>query len=530
MSAIYRNKLLINQRGGSIQIDNTTEAEKVVLSQRNGGNIKIANAVTSELAPNNKQVNIVNDKFETVGNNSNEFIAGDKVERVGETSYSLKGFIDDSQIDACDTWKTTISPIAENQSRFKIKRGGYGFPNGISVEPAGERADNPVIGSKIHTVENKFNGYSGVPVRHSEADEVTSYVKVPDRGNTKAAEEREVTEDDIEVGAGASGSEAPGVMEFGPTKSAATEGGEWEDDEEAVVDDQILDLQNTLNEIEQNIGNGGDEISFTKRNRIDTVGAVFNDFPSIKIDPKGRSQPVEMVVGKTGAFKNHDYIPLVEEVDNSSNFIGGEETKIVGNKYTLRAGSGGIEMKTTGSHEMGGAVLKASYQKAHITGTQGVHIGSENAVDITSLKSITLRCNRQVYVETALGIKGNIVIGGGSYTEGETYLHHVTAPLEVQQTEDTLLFGQFNTDTARSLVIGEVNFGGTWFPVYALPTKNLIVNYPHSHHFNNLPLRLTENNEDVRKFAQSEDINKNGSVAQSRPQNHERKYAMTADS
>lgn len=529
MSDIYRNKLLINQRGGSVEIDNTTEAEKVTVSQRSGSNIKIANAVTSELATTNKQTNVVNDQFNTVGNNNNEFIGKDDVTRVGENSYKIKGFIEQDQLDAIAEWKDLMQPIALNQSLFKIKRGGNGFPNGKASDLEGERADNPVVGSSTYTVENKFNGYSGVPLRFDSKDEVTSYEKVPDRGNTEPASEKNVTEEDVETGAGASGSQAPGVLEFGPSKSAATEQGTWSEEPDSIVNDQLLEIQDSLNEVEQRIGNGGDEIEFIKRNKISTVGSTFNDFPSIRIDPKGRSQPIEIVVGQTGAFKNHDYIPLVEEIDNAANFPGGEEVKVVNNKYIVKVGSGGINMKTTGAHEMGGASLKASYQKVHINGTQGVHIASENAVDITSLKSITLRSNRQVYVETSLGVKGNIVTSGGIYSEGEMYVHHITAPLEVQQTEDTVLYGKFNVEEPRTQVIGEVNFGGTWFPVYALPTDNLIINYPHSHHFNNIPIRLCETNEDVRKFAQQEDINKHGSVSQARAQNHERKYPRTAD-
>jgi hypothetical protein len=90
----YKNRTVINQRGGSIDIDNSTDSEKVHISQRSGSNINLTNVVTSELATNNKQTNIVRDLFETVGNNSSEFVVKDKTERVGQNTYSLKGFID----------------------------------------------------------------------------------------------------------------------------------------------------------------------------------------------------------------------------------------------------------------------------------------------------------------------------------------------------------------------------------------------------------------------------------------------------
>jgi hypothetical protein len=59
--------------------------------------------------------------------------------------------------------------------------------------------------------------------------------------------------------------------------------------------------------------------------------------------------------------------------------------------------------------------------------------------------------------------------------------------------------------------------------VYARAADDLIVTYPHSHHFNNLPLKLMEANEDVRKDAHKNGINVHNSIAQAYPQMHEKK-------
>lgn len=526
----YKNKLTINQRGGSLSIDNTTDKESVNISQRSGSNIKLTNVVNSELATNNKQTNVVNDSFETVGKNKNVFVGGDSVERVSGSSYHYKGLASQSEIDAYNQWRDSYREVADTKSKFKIKRGGNSFPNGIETPMEGERMDNPVVGSKVFSVENKFTGYNGLPERKKELDDVTDYTKVPDRNNTEGGKERDVTKEDVEKSAGSSGSNAPGVMEFGAEKSSATEGGEWEKDEDAEnLDKIILEKQQELFPFEQEMGDGGDNTDYVKRDNFRQVGTVFNDYPSVKIDPKGRSQPLEMLVSDTGTYKNHEYMPHVEDVDNSSNFPGGTDSEFICNHKNTVIGSGGWNVKTSGPIEMGSTTFKLGGKKVHISGSEGVHIGSENGVELQSLKTITLRTNRQVYVESALGVKNNLVVGGGSYVEGETYLQHVTAPLEVQQTEDTLLFGQFATDENRKLPIGECNVGGVWYPVYALANPNLIQNYPHSHHFNNLPLRLTESNSDVRKMAQSENINTHDNISQSLPQMHERKVAKKAD-
>ena len=522
--------MIINQRGGSLDIDNTTEQEKIKLSHRSGSNINFTNVVTSELATNNKQVNIVHDLFETVGNDKITFTGGDTSDRVGGNSFTIKGLASQSELDAYKLWKDTYSDVAKLNSEFKIKRGGVGYPNGNNTILEGTRDDNPVIDSKTYTVENKFSGYNGIPLRNKGVDEVVDYSTVPDKGKTKPAEERKIKEKDINQSAGSSGSNAPGVLEFGASKSAATENGDWAANVSAQkINEAILKIQDKLLAIEQQMGLG-DDVSYIKRNKIEQVGAEFNDYPSIRIDEKGRSQPFEMLVSETGTYKNHDYIPHVEEVDNSSNFPCGNDDGVVGNRFSRTVGSGGIGLKTTGPMELGGTTLKAGFKKININSSHGIQIASENSLELQSLKTITLRTNRQVYVESSLGVKGNLIVGGGLSVEGETYLQHVTAPLEVQQTQDTILMGKFATDADRTLVIGQAHVGGVFYPVYANATDNLIVNYPHSHHFNNLPLRLGESNKDVRNMAASEKINTHSNVSQALPQIHERKLATIKES
>lgn len=516
--------MILNQRGGSIVINNTTEEESIQISQRSGSNILMNNVVTSDLSTNNKQSLVINDQFVSINNDDTLFVGGDRNIRISKNNYELKGFSEDTEIDAYDKWHDTFKEIAQLNSKFKIKRGGVSIPNGTSTEQDGDRAANPVLKNKIISVENKFNGYSGVPIRNKKLDEVVMYTKVPDAGTTKAAETRKITLEDIDKGAGASGSSAPGVLKYGALKSAATEGGEWRVDTDAQkIGDKILLKQDELTIIEKLMGNAGDEILVSKRNKSETIGVKFNDYPSIRIDPEGRSQPFEMLVSDTGVFKNHDSIPLIEEIDNSSNYPCGNDVKIVGNSYKRNIGSGGISLKTTGNMEVGAATMKFGAKKININASHGLQLASDACVEIQSLKSIILRSNRQVLVESSVGVKDNMIVGGGTYTEGETYLHHVTAPLEVQQTQDTILYGQFNTSQDRTLLIGEALIAGTWYPVYAKSSPDLIVNYPHSHHFDNLPLRLMDSNNNVRKIAQSEGINVVGNKNQAIQQLHERK-------
>lgn len=518
MSSIYRNKVVINQRGGSIDIDNTTDKEKVKISQRSGSNISMTNVANIELATNNKQTTVLNDSFETVSKNKNTFVVKDKVERVGGNTYALRGFVSKDELDSFKEWKEAYKPIAELNSQFKIKR----------TELEGTRAANPVVGSKVASIQSEFKGYSGTPIRDSSTDDVKNYAKVNGADEAIPAEIRSVTTDDVEQGAGAAGSNA---LEFGPEVSPSTEGGEWAANEDALnIDQKILDLQPNLTPIEQKMGDGGDETEFTKRHKFEQIGATFNDYESVRVDPKGRSQPSEMLVGSNGAFKNHDAVPHIEEVDNSSNFPCGNDDKVVGNRYSRNVGSGGIELKTTGTVEVGGSVLKVGFKRIHANSSHGIHVASEDYIDLQSLKTISLRTPRQVYVESSLGVRGDVVVGGSAYVEGELYCQHLTAPLEVHQTEDTTLYSKFNTNSNRTLKIGEAWTGKRWLPVYALSNPDLMVAPPHSHHHNGPAMRLTKTNADVRNFAARENINTHNKRSVALGRDHRKKVGVSPQS
>ena len=603
----YRNKAVINQRGATLEINNSTDREELKLSQYSGSNIALNNLVNSELASNNKQTKVVNDKFESVGNDRNVYVGKDKVERVVENTYILRGFENDDQLIAAENWKGTYTGIARDNSQFRIQRGGSSFPNGV-VTPliyeqnpnfinnpapwAGPndqqqqqlpqevigRAPNPTLNQYRWSVNNIFGGFGKpaqpnadppenqrcAPAVKKGVDEVKDFefvrpgLRVGPRRNR--VDELSVLGGSGGVGGDANfenpyGSRNRGVMTFGPNWSASTEGGRWNPtpnftlipgDPNGFTQQQqaIVNIQNTLNNYELDMGNGGDEIDFVKRHKIETIGAATNDYPSIRVDEFGRSQPVGVDVGRYTTYVNMDTIPHVEQVNNDMTFPVGNYTLNVGNRYNMLVGSGGVQLKTSGAVEIGGTTANLAANKVTVQGCSGVHIGSESVVEIQSKKSISLRSDRQVLISPSLGIQNDLKVGGASYVEGEAYVQHVTAPIEVQETHATELFGKFNTDCPRELQIGEaaidmVKFANQlnfildeplqvnqshgegevicYYPVFALKEDDLIKTYPHSHNFNNLPLRLCQGNEDVRKFAMCEGINVDASQTRALP-------------
>lgn len=526
----YRNKFVFNQRGGSLDINNSTDREEVKISQYSGSNITINNLVNSELATNNKQVSVLYDDFKTVGNTSNEFTGRDKVSRVGENTYDIKGNSNTSQIQPFIDWKERYRRIARTNSLFYTRRGGqsFPFPEGRRINSAqeGTRANNPdkLFNDRL-AANNTFRGYVGgqIPFVANGYNGVSAFAWVADRGVTLDPRTVRPTNSDLQVAFGRTlGTGAPGVLRYGTDVSASTQSGDWEDEQlKKDLSKEIEDLQEELTKLEQQMGDGGDEIETVKRHKIQNIGATFNDYPSIRVDYQGKSMPTEVGVSQTSVFKHYDAVPHVEEVDNSSNFPCGNYSLNVGNKYNVMVGSGGVQLKTSGPLSLGGSTVKIGGTKVNIAGGAGVVISSENHIDIFS-QNIQLRSPRSVFINTGLGVSNNVIVGGGMLVEGELYVNHITAPLEVQETMLTKVYG-------RIVKNAEIGFyfdsDGNRQPVFGLDTPDTIIMYDHSHHFHNIPLKLGVSHTSVRTKAVYNNINSASIRSTASKVVHERKNA-----
>lgn len=520
----YRNKFIFNQRGGNIEINNSTDREEVNISQYSGSNISLSNVTNSELASNNKQTKVLYDSFQTVGNTSNEYTEVDRTIRVGENNYEVKGIKSEDEINNISQWVEAYRPLASKNSQFWIKRGGLSFPfpenNSITTDLAGTRSDNPDLSQVRLSVNNEFEGYSKVPEVKSDINEVVTFETVISKDSGEDPKSISPTINDIQLAFGEPGSEAPGIMQFGSEFSSATQDGEWNNNEnKSNLANEIVSKAAELLILEQKFGNGGDDIEFIKRNKVQTIGAVLNNYPSIRVDGFGRSQPTEVGVGLDGVFNHKDFVPHVEEVDNSSNFPGGNYNLTVNNKYNVVVGSGGVQIKTSGSLTLGGSLVKIGGTQVNVIGSGGVVIGSSSCIDIYSEK-IQLRSTRQIYADGSFGVLNNLIVGGGTFIEGELYVNHITAPIESQETMETEVYGELVPDKTIGFV--EILGIGT-FPVVSVGTPDSVKIYSHSHHFNNIPLRLVPSNSGIRATAINEEINKPTKQVAALKQEHERK-------
>jgi len=283
-----------------------------------------------------------------------------------------------------------------------------------------------------------------------------------------------------------------------------------------------------LSKIEAEIGMGGHEIIDISKHKVETIGLVMNDFGSIRVDLQGKMYNSSVLVATEGVYENQAPSPLIEYV-HVDDLPGGNYTLNVCNKYTVQVGAGGISLKTFGPIQIGGTVVNVGGEQINMSSSNEVNIDGGKRLTITSdIMVLKQRQLGQVMVDSSLGVSRNLVVGGGAHIEGELTLNHVTAPVEIQETEQTIVRGTTKNSTSTAKIIGYVFAGpggaaaAQWLPVYSYgnsgalaPEDDSITISAHSHHFRNLPLTLVASNNDLRNAAKaSNGAERNAAAAQ----------------
>ena len=163
----YRNKYVINQKGGTLAFVNTDNREILKLTHYSGSFKEFNNQATIELATANDQKLVLGDMFQTIRGTRNEFtqrdydnvIAGDYYRKVGDLNAALYA-----------QWKAIMDPIADIKQLFDIRRttgvhesvAKFLKLNGTGQTQTGNSALCPVCagGSTTLTINNSFKpGY-----------------------------------------------------------------------------------------------------------------------------------------------------------------------------------------------------------------------------------------------------------------------------------------------------------------------------------------------------------------------------------
>ena len=196
---------------------------------------------------------------------------------------------------------------------------------------------------------------------------------------------------------------------------------------------------------------------------------------------------------------------------------GGTYTLTTCNRFNVQAGAGGINFKSYGPVDIGGTIMNIAGEQINAITENEINIVADKRLNIVS-DILTLRQKNygQVLVDSNLGVSQNVIIGGGLHVEGELTCHHITAPLEMQETELTKVFAKLLKNlTFRAHVSNElrggvvahsksVNVGGVCtIKLVADSNDDLVRCYDHTHQFKNVPLHLMKNSDHVRKIAKN---------------------------
>ena len=557
----YRNKYVINQKAGSLEFVNTDNREILKMTHFSGSFKEFNNNVNIELATGNDQKLIIKDQFYTVQGFKNLFTGRDLDNIIKGDVYKKIGHLD---IDLHRAWRERARIIANVKQLFEIKR-----CNAVLVEDdmkdmqmqttstlqsrAGTPAPCPVCQDpervdKIHRMQSSMDhmmnstyvagstspkgnaGYGNAkwmeeaPARTVSSNEVHQALGEM-RGSslyTNYLIERSVSEnkwDQRLVKGKILGDDCPVCGGTGLSPSSMN--GEWEVEPLKASDGSSLNFDiefqsaiKELFEIEKKLGHGGSEFIDIAKHKSETIGLIMNDFPSVRIDEVGKINRDKVVIHPEGTFNSQKASPLIEYV-HVDDLPGGSYTLNVCNKWNVQVGSGGISMKTSGSVDIGGTITNIAGDQVNVGSAREVNIdGGERLSMVADIISIRQRNRGQVLVDSNLGVSQNVIIGGGLHVEGELTCNHITAPVEIQETDPVTIFGQLlegcqwvcninggtHVDAANSSD-NHPNWTGATITITRDSNDDRVRMYPHTHAFRNVPLNLKTDNDAVRKDA-----------------------------
>lgn len=473
----YRNKYVINQKGGTIAFVNTDNREILKLTHYSGSFKEFNNFTNTELATNNDQKLVLNDQFLTVRGTRNEFteLDYDLVTR-GDVFKKIGLLNRETHVE----WKNLVSEIADLKQLFDIQRadacstkGGLKLTSSKQRKAKGSNNPCPVCNSPATTyfaVNNSFNNDFDLGVKGGTTNVRGDFAF----GNTfspngiqpsmkflgNLGEPQTVTPVDT-LGGTADGTTAqtgPGYI-FGipcpacnpndtnknnPQKrgiNPSSQGGIWPaDTAKKNIPNLIKSKIKLLAALEKKMGIGGSEIIEITKHKVETIGTVMNDFGSIRVDMLGKMYISEVQIGKYGTFYNRTPTPLVELV-HVDDLPGGNYTLNVCNRYNVMVGAGGVNLKSYGPVNISGALTNVAGEQVNISSELETNIdGGKRLSLVGDVVSIKQREGKQVVVEGSLGITNNLIVAGGMHVEGELTANHITIPTDVQNTEQQIVY------------------------------------------------------------------------------------------
>lgn len=518
----YRSKYVLNQKGGTLEIINTDHNEKVKITHYSGSFKEFNNSVTSELATGNDQKLVLGDQYNTIKGNKNLVVNGDSDENIKGDRYVKVGNLN---YNAFREWKSVMveSPsVPDTRQLFDIKRTGDQY-----VVYRGDREllrfNSTQQSLGLAPAPNDVCSYTVSAFTNTR--EIGGLTKAWfDNNDTSYKNENNEDGKNYSVYAPTNviltktPSEDAGLSKTSPSSMNG----------EAAIDasKNIMGLLNAariekLFKCEEQMGIGGSEIKTITKDKVETVGLLFNDFGSIRIDSKGKYYASEMKISNDTSFVNKSPSPLIEYV-HVDNFPGGSYTVTANNSYNLLVGAGGMNLKSFGGANIGGTITNISGEQINIGSRNEINIVCDKRLNISAdIISLRQKHQKQIMVDSSLGVANNVIIGGKTYMEQEVFLHHVTAPREIQVTYPSVVFARpcvgGEMDGIGDASLGEfyvelngfaadhggpvTGQGSLKFINCTKSNPNSIICTSHNHNFDNIPLTMMDSNSAVREAA-----------------------------
>jgi hypothetical protein len=484
---LLREKLIFNSRAGALSFTGTDYFPKINISHRDGSFIQMDNSGYKQMIHGKSSEFILGDEFKTV--------KGDSIIR----SYKNYNIICDQSFSVrtgsrnYEVYKKAKEVIAERAaifSKFKTDRtlgvdlSGAAYGYHIEKTDESQRRRNPNLytaggDSKTSTAIKSIKTLTPKEVRAAAKNNPTGLTIPPE-----TASYSNIKQLNVKGQLGLTDGERPPIKENSKAwassrnyrtnankvgwdtrssvdRSPSTAGGSFNPAEGTSVEEiknKLIAINKKLDDVLKNEGNGGDQSVEITKDYYMRVGAVSNDFPAVRVDPIGGIVFAGVVQGDNGASSIYKQTNLVEYTGNDSNFPCGNYTISCGNKFNIDAGTGGIILRTTGVSEIAGVTTKVSgLHLVELTTAGSMSIDAGKSLTITAdILSLRQSKSKQIALGGSVGVENNITVGGSAIVNGELYVQHVTAPAEIQTTDQTY---QLRGWTRKEEVVGYIPQG-----------------------------------------------------------------------
>ena len=516
----YRNKYVLNQKGGTLEIVNTDNREILKLTHYSGSFKEYNNEAAIELVTGQDQKLVQGHQFTTVKGHRNDstelnydqIIRGDYYRKVGTFNHGK-----------FEEWQSELKTLTEIKQLFEIRRVEY-------IQGDSQNIYLPKVSSFSKKEPPGKTGHAACPVC-SHADRPAIYKDKSTPLTARLPLVTTIANQYLDAGSGfvfplslglpiipekeqppanptnfLKSGKCPCCGGDGKSPSTAGSFDFVKEDKDTLFSNEIEGSIEKLTEIEKELGLGGSEIVNITKHKIENIGLVMNDFPSIRIDPVGKISYNEIIPLKGGVIRNQKAHPLIELV-HTDEMPGGSYTLNCANKFNVQAGSNGISFKTFGPVDIGGTIVSVGAEQVNIGSQNEINISAKNEdktgriniiADILSMRQSEYK---QVLIEGSLGISNNLIVRGGAHVEGELYCQHVTAPVEMKTTDANTAYGQINPVQIGYAQIGYGSSGG-FHPVYGFGASPMACNtYTHAHTYESIPTTFMRSEGDVRAEA-----------------------------